>query len=376
MSSFFFIHPMRVALVHDFLVKLGGAERVLKVLSEMYPKAPIYTLFYDEEKVGDVFPKERIRTSFLQNYPKFLKKRHRLFTPQYPRAIEELDFDEFDLVISSSGAYSHGIITSLETKHLCYCHSPMRYAWDWTHEYRVDNGIKGLKAMLYNPLIKYLRNWDFISSDRPTHYLANSRNVQKRLKKYYKANSDIVYPPVEVERFKVGKGHANYYLIVSTLTPYKRVDLAVSMFNKIGRKLVIIGDGPQRKYLEEIAADNIEFLGFKDDDTVREYLQNCRAFIFPGEEDFGMTPVEAMACGKPVLAFGKGGGTETVISGKTGEFFFEPTVESMEDGLARLLYNEQFYKPHTIRRHAMNFSREIFEKKIKKAVREVRKMGA
>ena len=360
---------MKVAIVHDFLLKLGGAERVVKALSDMFPEAPIYTILYDEDKVGDVFPKEKIRTSFLQKYPKFLRNKYKFLINRIPRAIEEMDFDEFDLVISSNTAFCHGIITSTNTKHICYCHSPMRYAWDWTNEYRREHNIKGLKNILYAPLLKSLREWDKVSSDRPNLYLANSQTVSNRIKKYYRINSDVVHPPVETGRFKVSKEHSNYFLIVSTLTPYKRIDLAVQLFNKIGRRLVIIGDGAHRQYLESIAGENIEFLGFKDDDTVTEYMQNCRAFIFPGEEDFGMTPVEAMACGKPVLAFGKGGCTETIVSGKTGEFFFEESVEAMEDGLARLLYNEKFYRPHTIARHATNFSSEIFQKKIKQKIR-------
>lgn len=363
------IRDMKIAIVHDFLLKLGGAERVVKVLADMYPKAPIYTLLYDENKVGHVFPKERVRTSWLQKYPAFIRKRHRLFTHTFPRAIEEMDFDEFDLVISSSSAFSHGIITSLKTKHICYCHSPMRYAWDYSNEYKLENDISGVKALFYGPLIKYLREWDNVSCDRTDLYLANSNTVKNRIRKYYRKDSEVVYPPVDTDRFQVSEKKENYFLIVSTLTPYKRIDLAINLFNKIGRKLIIIGDGPQRKYLENIAAENIQFLGFKDDEIVKEYMENCRALIFPGEEDFGITPVEAMACGKPVLAYGKGGCTETIESGKTGEFFFEPTVEAMEDGLARLLYNEKYYKPHTIRRHSLKFSREVFEKKIKQKVR-------
>jgi glycosyltransferase involved in cell wall biosynthesis len=362
---------MKVALVHDFLVKLGGAERVLKVLSDMFPSAPIYTLFYDKDKVGEVFPEDRIRCSFLQKYPSFIRKRYRFLLSKFPRAVEDFDFNEFDLVISSSTAFAHGIVTPTKTKHLCYCHSPIRYAWDWSNEYRSENNIKGLKLLLYSPLIKYIREWDFIASDRVDAYIANSNNTKNRIKKYYRKNSEVIYPPIDVDRFKVGKEHSGYFLIVSTLTPYKKIDLAVQLFNKIGRKLVVIGDGPQRKYLESISGDNIDYLGFKDDETVLEYMRNCRAFIFPGEEDFGITPVEAMACGKPVLAFGKGGCTESVITGKTGEFFFENSVESMEDGLARLLYNEKFYRPMTIRRHSLNFSKEIFEKKIRKKIREL-----
>jgi len=223
--------------------------------------------------------------------------------------------------------------------------------------------------LFYTPVLKNLREWDKIASDRPNLYIANSKNVQKRLKKYYKIDSVLVYPPVEVDRFSTSLDHAGYFLIVSTLTPYKKIDLAVQLFNKIGRKLVIIGDGPHGEYLKNIAADNIEFLGFKDDQTVAEYMKNCRAFIFPGEEDFGITPVEAMACGKPVLAYAKGGCLESIVEGKTGEFFYEPTIQSMEDGLARLMYNEKFYKPRNIRLHSQQFSREIFEKNFKRTLK-------
>lgn len=359
---------MKVALVHDFLLKLGGAERVLKVFADMYPDAPIFTLLYDEEKVGKVFPKERVNTSFLQKYPKFLRKRHRLFTHKMPMAIESLNFSGFDLVISSSSSFAHGIIVPSSTKHICYCHSPMRYAWDHASEYVDENDISGLKRVLYSLLIKRLREWDSLASGRPDKYIANSQHVAKRLKKYYRVESSVVLPPVDVEKFKVSYNNSDYYLIVSTLTPYKKVDLAVQLFNKIDRQLVIIGDGPHRKYLQSIAGKNIDFLGHKDDEDVREYMQNCRALIFPGEEDFGIVPVEAMACGKPVLAYGKGGALESIIEGRTGEFFHEPTVASMEDGLARLINNEQFYKPLSIRRHADNFSREVFERKIKKEI--------
>jgi glycosyltransferase involved in cell wall biosynthesis len=365
---------MKVAIVHDFLLKLGGAERVTKALAGIFPKAPIYTLLYDEKAVGKTFPSERVRPSFLQKYPRFVRKNHRFLTTKMPRAMEEFDFSDFDLVISSSSAFSHGIITPLNTKHICYCHSPMRYAWDWSNEYLKENNVSGLKAILYGFLIKYLRQWDQLSADRPNRYLANSNHVKKRLKKYYGVNADIVFPPVDTDRFRAKESNENFFLIVSTLTPYKKIDLAVQLFNKIGRKLVIIGDGPQREELENIAGDNIDFLGFKDDDTVKEYLENCRALIFPGEDDFGITPVEAMACGKPVLAYAKGGTKETIISGKTGEFFFEQNVESMEDGLARLLYNSKFYRPHTIRRHALKFSQEIFEKKIHSEIRKLQRV--
>jgi len=359
---------MKVALVHDFLFKLGGAERVLKVFSEMFPDAPIFTLIYDEEKMSDVFPKERVITSSFQKYPKFLRNKHRFFTKKFPRLIEEFDFSDYDLVISSSNSYSKGIITSTDTKHLCYCHSPMRYAWDWTHEYRDENKIRGFKKLIYTPLINYLRNWDQISASRVDKFLANSRNVQKRIEKYYGFDSTIVYPPVDTDRFKMTKENLDYYLIVSTLTPYKKVDLAVEFFNKIGKKLIIIGSGPSLDYLKSIAGENIEFLGFKSDEVVKEYMENCRALIFPGEDDFGITPLEAMACGKPVLAYAKGGLLETLIPGKTGEFFYNDTVSDMEDALGRLIYNESLYDPAEIRKHAEKFSKAQFIKNMKEEI--------
>ncbi|MFC1615990.1 glycosyltransferase [Patescibacteria group bacterium] len=359
---------MKVAIVHDFLLKLGGAERVVNSLSKIFPEAPIYTLLYDEEKVGKIFPKDKVITSSLQKYPKFIRNRYRYLLSKMPRAIEELDFRNFDLVISSSSAYSHGIITSLDTRHICYCHSPMRYAWDWTHEYREENKIRGLKSLFVTPLLKKIRIWDQIAADRPDQYIANSKYISNRIKKYFQQDSKVIYPPVEIERFKASKNHSDYFLIVSTLTPYKKIDLAIQLFNKIGRKLVIIGEGSHRKQLENISGPNIEFLGFVDDDTAKEYMENCRAFIFPGEEDFGIAPVEAMACGKPVLAFGKGGLLETVIPGKTGEFFYDQNLNSMEDALARLLHNESFYDYKSIRKHAEQFSEEQFINNIKKLI--------
>lgn len=365
---------MKVALVHDFLLKLGGAERVLKVFAEIYPDAPIFTLLYDENAVGEVFPKERVRTSFLQDSLSFLRKRYRFMTNKMPRAMEEFDFSGFDLVLSSSSAFSHGIIVPVNTIHICYCHSPMRYAWDHSNEYMEENDIHGFKKFVYALLLKKLREWDKAAADRPDKYIANSKTVAGRLKKYYKIDSLVIPPPVDVGKFTVSDRHDDYFLIVSTLTPYKRIDLAVQLFNKIGRRLLIIGEGSHKKYLEIIAAPNIEFLGFKSDEEVREYMKHCRALLFPGEDDFGIVPVEAMACGKPVLAYGKGGALETVIEGQTGEFFYEPTIPAIEDALARLMYNEKFYKPHSIRKHAEEFDKEVFEKRIRKAISETKEM--
>ena len=359
---------MEVALVHDFLVKLGGAERVLKTLTDMFPTAPIYTLLYDEARVGHVFPKSQVRPSNLQNLPKFLRKRHKYLFHKMPQAIESFDLSGYDVVISSNTAMSHGIVTNTDTKHFCYCHSPMRYAWDWTHEYLNEQQMGRFKRAVARRLLKNTSIWDYYASDRVDHYIANSETVRRRIQKYYRKDATVIYPPVDTERFKLTPNRENYFLIVSTITPYKNIELAVNLFNKVRKKLVIIGDGSDRKRLQSMAGPHIDFLGFKPDEVVKEYMQNCRALIFPGEEDFGMTPVEAMACGKPVLAYRKGGVTETVVAGATGEFFEEPTVKSMENGLARLLVNESHYNSQKIRKHAEKFDRKYFIEGIEKLV--------
>jgi glycosyltransferase involved in cell wall biosynthesis len=360
---------MEVALVHDFLVRLGGAERVLAALRELFPKAPIYTLLYDAAKVGVFFPQEKIRTSRLQRLPNQVRKRHKFLLPLMPRVVEEWDFSKSDLVISSSSAFSHGVLTPDRTHHLTYFHSPMRYAWDWTHEYIKEQKIGKLQKAAIALLLKKIRIWDQVASSRSDTIVANSKNVQRRIKKYYRRDSLLLYPPVDTDRFKISRNHEDFFLIVSTLTPYKRIDLAIQLFNRIQRRLVIIGEGPQREYLEGISGNSITFLGSKNDATVAEYLRNCRALIFPGEEDFGITPVEAMACGKPVLGFGMGGLRETVIPGITGEFFSEPTVVSMEAGLAKLM--EGTYSPTACRKQALKFSKEIFVDGMKKLTRQI-----
>ncbi|MBD3328535.1 glycosyltransferase [Candidatus Peregrinibacteria bacterium] len=359
---------MKVALVHDFLTKLGGAERVLKTFAEMYPQAPIFTLLYDEKACGKVFPRERVKTSWLQKLPSALRKRQKFLFPLMPRAIEMLDLSDYNLIISSSNAYAHGILTPSDSVHICYCHSPMRYAWDYAHKYMEEQKAGRFAKGLAGRMIKNVRFWDQIASDRPDYYIANSYHVSQRIGKYYRQKSEIIYPPVETDRFRANEIHEDYYLIVSTLTPYKKIVQAVQLFNKIQRRLVVIGDGPQRKYLEAVAGPTVDILGRKDDETVKTYLQNCRAYIMPNEEDFGISPVEAMACGKPVIAYAKGGILETVIPGKTGVLYLEPTFASLEDALGRFLTNEYDFKPHTIRRHALQFSEDKFKENFKKFV--------
>jgi glycosyltransferase involved in cell wall biosynthesis len=282
-----------------------------------------------------------------------------------PGAIEQFDFSKFDAVISSSSAFAHGI-KSDEVKHLCYCHSPMRYAWDYSHEY--TKKMSAPMRFLTANLLSDIRLWDYRTASRPHRIIANSKHVRKRIAKYWRREAEVIYPPVNVTAYDPTKSHEDFFLIVSALTPFKRIDLAIQAFNKVGRKLVIIGDGAQRKILEDMAKSNVEFLGRKPDFVVREYMQNCRALIFPGEEDFGITPVEAMAAGKPVLAYGQGGVLESIEAGKSGEFFCDLTVDSFLDGLMRLMLNEKHYDYKKIRKIAESFDESIFEERIKKLI--------
>ncbi len=361
---------MKIAIVHDFLNQFGGAERVVKALHEIFPEAPIYTLLYDKEKMAGEFKDAKIITSDLQKKPKFIRKRAKLLLPFFPVAIEQFDLSEYDLVISSSNAWAKSILTKPETKHICYCNSPMRFAWDWYHNYLGEQKMSKFKRAIIYPLMSYLRVWDYSSASRVDKWLANSKHVQKRIKKYYRADSQVVYPPVDVERFEVKKDNAGYFLVVSRLSPYKKIDLAVKAFNKLGLHLVVIGEGQQKKELEKMAEHNIEFLGFKSDEVTKEYYENCRGFIFCGEEDFGITPVEAMACGKPVVAFRKGGCLETVVEGVTGEFFDEETPDSLMETVEKLIKKEKQYDSQEIRQQAEKFSVERFKENVLRLVEE------
>jgi glycosyltransferase involved in cell wall biosynthesis len=384
---------IKIAIIHDFLVQYGGAERVLEGLSEMYPEAPIYTLLYDKEKMRGKFSDKVVFTSFLQKFPKFFRKRYKYLLPLMPTAPETFDLREFDLVISSSGAWSKGIVTRLNTMHVAYLHSPMRFAWDYNERYLRENR-KGWAAFFVRPILNYLRLWDKAAADRPDYLIANSKYTQSRIKKYYGRDSAVVYPPVANFQFPISNFESNlnfknsnleiessaaadkiqnlkFFLIVSRLSAYKKIDVVIEAFNKLELPLVIIGEGPQEKYLKKIANKNISFLGWQSDEKIKEYYANARAFIFSGVDDFGMAPVEAMSLGTPVLAIRRGGAKEIVIDGQTGEFFDAATPEVIADGVRRLMENEKNYDKQIIINRANEFSKERFKKELENFIESV-----
>lgn len=346
----------RIAIIHDYLVAFGGAEKTFKALSDIFPDAELFTLFYLPGIKKKLFPIKRIHTSFLQKFPKFMRKHYQWLLPVLPIAAETVDLRNFDIVISSSHSWVKGIITRPKTKHICYCYSPTRYLWDKSKK---------------NFLLHYFRIWDRQASDRVDEFIACSKAVQDRIKKYYQRDSIVIYPPAyaEASAGKPAENNHEFYLIVSRLRAYKRIDIAIEAFNKLGLELVIIGEGPEKDYLRNISGKNIKFLGWQQDEIVSQYYKNCAAFIFPSEDDFGIAPVEAMAFGKPVLAFRAGGATETIIEGKTGEFFDYQNPVILADGVRRMRAKK--YDSKFISDHAKKFSKEKFEKEINEFVGKV-----
>lgn len=356
---------MKVALVHDYLIQYGGAERVLESFCEIFPRAPIFTMAYDEQMTNGVFKNRKIHTSFLQKIP-LINSHHRAYPLLMPLAIEQFDFSEYDLVLSDSNSYAKGVITRPETLHITYCHTPMRYAWDDCHRHMREFNYSKITKKLLPFGINYLRLWDSASSDRPDKYIANSRFVSDRIKKYYKQDSEVIYPPVNIDNFKISEKTQGYYLMVGRALSYKRFDIAIKAFNELKLPLKIISRGPEIKKLKKIANSNIEFLGYLDDKATSEYYAACEALIFPSEEDFGIIPLEAMASGRPVIAFESGGALETVINNITGNFFAEQTPESIIEAVKN--FNVNNFSPLQIRTYTEKFNKKSFQANIKNFV--------
>lgn len=357
--------PSRVAIVHDFLVSMGGAERVLQELARMYPSAPIYTLLSNEKLTQQFFPGRIVRTSFLQKFPLWLRKRHKWLLPFYPVAAESLNLRDFDLIISSSGAWTKGIVTRLHTTHVAYVHSPMRYVWDSHEEYL--EALKKNRNFFLRGILSYLRVWDFEAAQRPEVLVANSLYTKKRIEKYYRRQAQLVYPALTLPadgKILPASERKPYFLLVSRLTKIKRIDVVVDAFSKLGFPLYIVGTGPERIHLQKKAGDNITFLGFVPDEKLVTLYKEARALIFPSEEDFGLVAAEAHQFGTPVIAFEYGGIREIVEPGITGELFASKTHEVISEAMLRFTNNKDGYSQAAMKEKTEQFSAAHFQEKM------------
>jgi glycosyltransferase involved in cell wall biosynthesis len=351
---------MKVALVHYWLLSMRGGEKVIEALCELYPQAVIYTHVYDPGGISDIIRTHKVRTTFIQRFPA-AKRLYKKYLPLMPMALEELDLRDYDLVISSEAGPAKGVITRPDSLHVCYCHSPMRYLWDHYPIYRKHAGpATRLFMSAFSPA---LRVWDVSTAARVDHFVANSRFVAKRIRKFYRRDATVIHPPVSIERFAVLNRPGDYYLCAGQVVRYKRIDLAVEAFARNGKRLIVAGTGEESAALRNLARPNIEFLGRVTDEQMRSLMQGCRALVFPGEEEFGIVPVEIMACGRPVIAYGAGGILETVIEGKTGVFFREQTVEALTKAVDRFEQEETRFCAQEIREHAELFATSVFKKK-------------
>lgn len=357
----------RVAIVHDYLNQYGGAERVVEVLHRIYPHAPIYTTIYDQRALPDVFRKMDVRPSFMQRLP-LSKRLPKAYLLLYPAAIESFDLRGYDVVLSSSSAWAKGAITPPDTLHVCYCYTPMRFGWRY-HDYLEREQFGPLVRSLCTIVMPRLRQWDVTSASRPDYYIAISKNIADRIRSIYRRDAAVIPPPVDCSRWRATRRPEGFFLIASRLRPYKRIDVAVQAFNALGLPLKIAGRGSDENRLRKMAGSNIEFLGFVSDEDLCDLYGQCEAFILPGEEDFGLTPLEANSAGCPVIALDAGGARETVLDGETG-VLFSPAEPS---ALAKVVrsFDASAFDPDRLRAHAQNFSVERFEQRIRAFIAEM-----
>lgn len=358
-------YPSRVAIVHYWLVAVRGGEHVLKELASLYPTADIYTLVLQEDVVERLLPGRRVIPSILQRIPRS-NQFHQYLLPLARLALERFDLRGYDLVISSESGPAKGVLVPPHTLHLCYCHTPMRYIWHQYEAYRQHLGLLPRAGLAL--LLNRLRSWDRATAARVSAFAANSQNVRRRILRYYGRESGVIYPPVRTSRFRIGSRVDDFYLCVSQLVPYKRIDIAVEAFRQSGRTLLVVGDGPERNDLERMRPPNVSLLGSMDDDSIADLLARCRGFVFPGEEDFGIAPVEAMSSGRPVIAYGRGGALETVSDGVTGVFFNEQTPEALNHAIRRLEQIEPKLDPKVIRDHVLKFDESVFRENVTRFV--------
>ncbi|MBI5788146.1 MAG: glycosyltransferase [Candidatus Schekmanbacteria bacterium] len=353
---------MRVALVHDWLVRMRGGEKVLEQMCYIYPHADVYTLLYKPDEISPVINGLTVRTSFIQKLPGGFGK-YPWYLPLFPAAIEQFNLSPYDLVISSSHCVAKGVITRPGTCHISYIHTPMRYAWEMYYQYFEPERISKISQMIIPGLMSRLRVWDRVSADRVDFFIANSQYTAQRINKHYRRQAEVIYPPVATDYYTPDdKPRQDYYLIVSALVPYKRVDLAIMACNQLKIPLVVIGSGVEAKRLQAHASCYIKFLGYQDRELIREHYRTCRALLFPGEEDFGITPLEAMACGCPVIAYGAGGALETIKEPDSGLFFYEQTDHALIDAITR--FEQMSFTAAHVRNGALAFSEQVFREKM------------
>lgn len=352
---------MHLALVHDWLNQMGGAEDVLETLVSMYNQAPVYTSMYWRKGMPAAYRDWDIRPTWMDRLPG-IHRHHQPYLPLYPLAFARLDLSAYDLVLSNKSGFCHGVQTGPDTTHICYCLAPTRYVWDFDG-YAAREALPPVLRRLLVPFIKVLRRWDYRAAQRVSHFIAISAEIQARIRRYYNRDSSIIFPPVDTQRFVPVGYHDDFFLIVSRLVPYKRIDLAVRAFRQLDLPLVIAGDGRDREALEAMADSNITFLGYVPDADLADLYARCRAFVLPGKEDFSIAPVQAMASGRPVIAYGTGGALDTVIPGLTGLFFEEPTPESLVAAVRQ--FEDLSFDDDAIRRHAEQFDKRVFEGKLR-----------
>ncbi len=361
---------MKKALIHDWYYVNGGAEKVVHSFNSIWDDLDHFGLvdFLNEKDRAFILNGKQVTTSFIQNLPT-AKSNHRKFLQLFPYAIEQFNLEEYDLVLSSSASVAKGVLTHQNQLHICYCHSPMRYAWDLYHQYLRETNYSGLKKMYAQYVLSKMRIWDAAASNRVDYFIANSVYIKNRIKKNYNRDSHVIYPPVNVLNYTIQKEKDDYYFTASRMVPYKKIEVIVRAFNTMpNKKLIVAGDGPEYKNIKKIAKKNIELKGFLDENQLKEYLQNAKAFIFAAEEDFGIIPVEAQSCGTPVIGFNKGGLKETVIDKKTGLLFNQQTPESIIEAVK--YFEKLKFDADVIRENALKFSKERFESEIETFVNQ------
>lgn len=350
----------KVALVHDYLVDNGGAERVVEVFQEIFPTAPLYTSVYNPPTTLDSFASKDIRPSFLQKL-KPGKKRYKWLLPLFPYAFESFDLNAFDLVLSSTTAFAKGVITGPKTCHFCYINTPSRFAWRY-QDYISQENFHGPKKWALDAMMPFLRNWDYTAAQRVDYFIAGSHNCRQRVEKFYRREATVIHSPIDASRFEPAGSHGDYFLVVSRLAPYKRIDLAVAAAARLGKPLKVVGSGVDLERLKKLAGPQTQFLGRVDDAELKHLYSDCLAFILPGEEDFGLTPLEAMASGRPAIAYRAGGAMETIVEGETGLFFDEQTVDSLAGAMAN--FGESRFQTARLRQWAEGFDKELFKQKL------------